>query len=88
MDTLKKIFPMSWKFTADVSNFVVGIIIYIVLCVPVGIVLGLAKMIVEWIPLVGNILVWALGVIGGLVGLYAIIGLVLLILVYCKVIKD
>lgn len=88
MDTLKKIFPMSWKFTADVSNFVVGIIIYIVLCVPVGIVLGLAKMIVEWIPLVGNILVWALGVIGGLVGLYAIIGLVLLILVYCKVITD
>lgn len=88
MDTLKKIFPMSWKFTADVSNFVVGIIIYIVLCVPVGIVLGLAKMIVEWIPLVGNILVWALGVIGVLVGLYAIIGLVLLILVYCKVITD
>lgn len=88
MDTLKKIFPMSWKFTADVSNFVVGIIIYIVLCVPVGIVLGLAKMIVEWIPLVGNVLVWALGVIGGLVGLYAIIGLVLLILVYCKVITD
>lgn len=88
MDTLKKIFPMSWKFTADVSNFVVGIIIYIVLCVPVGIVLGLAKMIVEWIPLVGNVLVWALGVIGVLVGLYAIIGLVLLILVYCKVIKD
>lgn len=88
MDTLKKIFPMSWKFTADVSNFVVGIIIYIVLCVPVGIVLGLAKIIVEWIPLVGNVLVWALGVIGGLVGLYAIIGLVLLILVYCKVITD
>lgn len=88
MDTLKKIFPMSWKFTADVSNFVVGIIIYIVLCVPVGIVLGLAKIIVEWIPLVGNVLVWALGVIGGLVGLYALIGLVLLILVYCKVIKD
>lgn len=88
MDTLKKIFPMSWKFTADVSNFVVGIIIYIVLCVPVGIVLGLAKMIVEWIPLVGNVLVWALGVIGGLVGLYAIIGLVLLILAYCKVITD
>lgn len=88
MDTLKKIFPMSWKFTADVSNFVVGIIIYIVLCVPVGIVLGLAKIIVEWIPLVGNVLVWALGVIGVLVGLYAIIGLVLLILVYCKVIKD
>lgn len=88
MDTLKKIFPMSWKFTADVSNFVVGIIIYIVLCVPVGIVLGLAKIIVEWIPLVGNVLVWALGVIGVLVGLYAIIGLVLLILVYCKVITD
>lgn len=88
MDTLKKIFPMSWKFTADVSNFVVGIIIYIVLCVPVGIVLGLAKIIVEWIPLVGNVLVWALGVIGGLVGLYALIGLFLLILVYCKVIKD
>lgn len=88
MDSLKKIFPLSWKFTADVSNFIVGIIIYIVLCVPVGIVLGLAKMIVEWIPVVGNILVWALGVVGGLVGIYALIGLVLLILVYCKVIKD
>ena len=30
MDALKKIFPLSWKYTKDVANLIIGIIIYIV----------------------------------------------------------
>ena len=30
MDALKKIFPLSWKYTKDVANLIIGIIVYIV----------------------------------------------------------
>ncbi len=88
MDVLKKIFPLSWAFTKSVGNFVVGIILHLVLGVLFGAVAGLAGILVDWIPVAGDILVWALGVIGSLIGVYSLVGLILLILVYCKVIKD
>lgn len=88
MDILKKIFPLSWKFTKDVGNFIVGIIIYILLGFVFGLVAGLVGLLVSGIPVVGAIIIWALGAIGSVIGLYSLIGLVLLILVFCKVIKD
>lgn len=88
MDVLKKIFPLSWKFTASVGNLVVGIILYLVLGFLFGAVAGLATILVGWIPLVGSLLIWALGIVGSLVGIYALVGLIILILVYCKVIAD
>ncbi|MBP3369762.1 MAG: hypothetical protein J6L85_03320 [Clostridia bacterium] len=88
MEIVKKIFPLSWAFTKSVGNFVVGIILHLILGTLFGLVAGLAKTLVGWIPVVGDLLIWALGVIGSLIGVYALVGLILLILVYCKVIKD
>ena len=88
MDVLKKIFPLSWKFTKDTANFIVGIIIHLLLGVIFGLVAGLAAILVGWIPVVGAVLIWALSVVGYVIGLYSLVGLILLILVFCKVIKD
>ncbi len=88
MDVLKKIFPLSWKFTKSVGNLVVGIILYLILGVLFGIVAGLATVLVGWIPLIGGLLIWALSLVGSLIGIYSLVGLILLILIYCKVIKD
>ena len=88
MNVLKKIFPLSWNFTKSTANFVVGIIVHLLLGVIFSLVAGLAGFIVGWIPFVGDVLIWALGVIGSLIGIYSLVGLILLILVFCKVIKD
>ena len=39
MDALKKIFPLSWKYTKDVANLLIGIIIYIVVGIVAGVVI-------------------------------------------------
>ena len=79
MDTLKKIFPLSWKYASDVSSLVIGIIIYIVAAVVAGILLG----IVGLIPFIG----WLIRIVGALVELYVFIGIVLQLLLFFKVIE-
>ena len=88
MDVLKKIFPLSWKMTKDTTNFIVGIVIYVVLGFVFGLVSGLASLLVGWIPVAGFIFDLLLSIIGYFVSVYSLMGLVLLILVFCKVIKD
>lgn len=88
MDILKKFFPLSWKQVADVSSFVIGIIIYAVAAIIAGAVIFLATMLTGWIPVVGALIGWALGLVGSLIDLYCVAGIVILILVYTKVIKD
>ena len=88
MDTLKKFFPLSWKYTKDVSSFIIGLIIYVVASIIVGAVIGLATLLVAWIPVVGAIIAWLLGIVSSLVGVYLLVGIVILILVFTKVIKD
>ena len=84
MDVLKKIFPLSWKLTSDTTNFVIGIIVYVLAGAIFGLVAGLANAIFGWIPLLGGILAWVLRVVGGVIGAYSIVGLILLILAYFK----
>jgi hypothetical protein len=86
MELLKKIFPFSFKKSDDVANLVISIILHIVVAILAGAVIGLANLIVGWIPVVGAIIGWALGVIGSLIELYVIAGIVIKILVYAKVI--
>ena len=88
METLKKIFPLSWKYTADVANLIIGIIVYIVAAVIAGVLIALATLITGWIPVVGGLVGWALGVVGGLIGLYVLVGIMIQVLVFTKVIKD
>ena len=78
MDTLKKIFPHAFKAT-ELKAFIVSLIIYILIDIVCGFVIGLLAK----IPLIGIIF----SILGSIVGLYALIGIVLAILVFVKVIK-
>ena len=73
MDSLKKIFPLSFKYTKDITSLIIGIIIYVVVGAIGGLLIGL-------VPLVG----W---IIGGILDLYVAVGVVLLILAFLKIIK-
>ena len=79
MDMLKKIFPLSFSFADTIVNLVVGIVIYLVAPALASVVLGLLAK----IPLLGIIF----AVINWALGIYAFVGLVLLILVYLKLVK-
>lgn len=79
MDTLKKLFPNAFKAT-EVNNFIVALIIYAVIDVVCGVIIGLlAKL-----PIIGILF----RLLGSVVGLYATGGIVLSILVFVKVIKQ
>lgn len=79
MDTLKKLFPNAFKAT-EVNNFIVALIIYAVIDVVCGAIIGLlAKL-----PIIGIIF----SLLGSVIGLYATGGIVLSILVFVKVIKQ
>ena len=78
MDALKKFFPHAFKAT-ELSKLIITIIIYLLIDVVCGFVIGLlAKL-----PIIGIIF----GLLGSLVGLYATVGIVLAILVFLKVLK-
>ena len=78
MDILKKIFPLSFG-AAAVADLVIKIIIYVVGGAVASAVIGLLTN----IPIIGVII----GIAGGFVGLYSLIGIVLLLLDYFKVLK-
>ncbi|MBQ8331322.1 MAG: hypothetical protein IJX94_02325 [Clostridia bacterium] len=88
METLKKIFPLSFRRTDSVANLIVGILIYVLAGIVVGALIWLATAITGWLPLVGGIIGWALGVVSTLIEVYIVAGIVIQILVFAKVIKD
>jgi hypothetical protein len=78
MDVLKKFFPHAFKAT-ELTAFIVSLVIYVLVDVVCGFVIGLlAKL-----PILGIIF----SILGGAVGLYALVGVVLSILVFVKVLK-
>lgn len=84
MDILKKLFPFSFKST-ETNSFVIALIIYVVIAVVGGIIIGVVGSILGSIL---SILGTLVGLVGGIVDLYALIGIVLSILVFTKVLKD
>ncbi len=88
METLKKIFPLSFKRTDSVANLIIGILIYLVVGIVAGALIALSGLITGWIPVIGAIIGWALGIIGAVVDVYVVAGIVIQILVFAKVIKD
>lgn len=72
MDTLKKLFPLSFKAKNGISGLIVNILIHLAADLVAGLIIGL-------IPI--------LGILGGLIGLYFTVGIVLSILDYLKIIK-
>lgn len=88
METLKKIFPLSFKRTDTVANLIIGILIYVVAAIVAGALIALSTLLTGWIPVLGAIIGWALGIVSSLFGIYVLAGIVIQILVFCKVIKD
>lgn len=88
METLKKFFPLSFKRTDSVANLIIGILLYVLVGIIVGALIWLATAITGWIPVVGAIIGWILGIVSSLIGVYVVAGIVIQILVFCKVLKD
>ena len=72
METLKKIFPLSFKEKKSVGALIVNILLHVLGDAVAGVIIGI-------LPI--------LGILGGIVGLYFTAGIVLSVLEYIKVIK-
>lgn len=79
MDLLKKYFPWSFK-ASDGKALAIAILIYIVIGIVGGLIIGL----LSWIPVIG----WLLSIVGGLLDLYTLVGIILAVLFFAKVLKD
>ena len=80
MDTLKKFFPISFKYTGSVKDLIIGIVTYLVAGLSVSFLLGLVGKILPFLGLI-------LGLVGGIFDLYCTVGIVLQVLVFAKVLK-
>ena len=80
MDIIKKIFPLSFKFLGSIVDLIIGILLHVVVFALLGALIG----ILAASPVLG----WIIGILGGLVDLYALAGIVIMLLAYFKVLKD
>ena len=78
MKTLKNLFPLSFKAKDGIAGLLINVLIQLVVGVIAGVLIGVLMN----IPVI-NIIV---AIAGGLVDVYVLIGIVLSILDYCKVI--
>ena len=78
MDMLKTFFPHAFKAT-ELKAFIISLVIYVLIDVVCGVIIGLLAQ----IPVLGVIF----SLLGSVIGLYALVGIVLSILVFVKVIK-
>ncbi len=88
MDILQKLFPLSFKKMSEVKELIIAIVVYLVVAILAGVAIFLATLIVGWIPVLGALIGWLLGIVGAIIDLYALDGIILVILVYTKIIKD
>ena len=82
MDILKKLFPLSWKFTDSVANLIIGVLVYLLMGIVGGVAIGIVGLIP--LPLLGTLL----GIAGALIDLYVVAGIVIMFLAHFKVLKD
>ena len=80
MDILKKVFPLSFRFTGSVANLIIGVLIYLAVSAVLGVVLGF----VGQLPLMKLVA----DLTGSLVGVYSTGGIVIMFLYHFKVLKD
>lgn len=79
MDILRKLFPLSFKYSDSIGSLIVGILIYLVGAAVVGAVIGL----LPYIPVVGKLI----SLLSYLIGLYSTVGIVVEILAFLGVLK-
>ena len=78
MEKLKSIFPLSFRGKGIGSMFI-AILFYII----IGLVLGAVCWLVGKIPMIGDLASWLVGVIAGI---YELVGIVLAVLHFLKVV--
>ena len=83
METLKKIFPYSFKEKKDIAALIINIFVQLVINIIVGTVFGIISTLLAAIPVVPAVI----GLVGSLIGLYFFVGIIIAILDYCKVLK-
>lgn len=79
MDILKKFWPNAFK-TSDSNGLVAAIILYVIILI-IGVVAG---WVIGLVPIIGGIVSWLVGTV---LGLYGLVGIIIAILTYLKVIK-
>lgn len=79
MKNIKPFFPVSFM-AKNVRSLVIAILLYVAF----GVLIGLACKVLSIIPLIGGLLAWILGIVGGL---YVLIGLVLAVLYFLDLLK-
>ena len=87
METLKKIFPLSFKEMKSGGDLALGIVIYVIIAIVAAVVIAVSGLLTG-IPVLGVILGVLLKVAGIIVDAYVVGGIVLQILYFCKVIKE
>ena len=80
MDILKKIFPLSFRFTGSVANLIIGVIIYVVASAVLGVALGFMGQL-ALLKLMADLT-------SSLVGVYTTGGIVIMFLYHFHVLKD
>ena len=83
METLKKYFPLSFQSLKNLSDLIINVLIQILAAALVEIVLKIVSKIIGKIPLLNL----SPGLVGAVVGLYFIVGIVLAVLNYKKLLK-
>lgn len=78
MDLLKKVYPNAFKAT-ELKDLIIALVIYVLIDVVCGFVIGLLAK----IPLIGILF----SILGSVIGLYALVGIILSVLVFVKVLK-
>ena len=80
MEFLKTLWPTPFKVKPkDVSSLVVQLVIFVLVCVVASILIA----ILSALPIIG----WIVGILGGLIDLYCVVGVVLAVLKFCDVLK-
>ena len=80
MELIKKIFPLSFTEKKTIGALILNVLIQLIVCAIAGVLIGIFAQ----LPIVGIIV----GFVGGFVGLYELIGILLSILDYAKVLKE
>ncbi len=78
MSTLKKLFPFSFGLSGDVIKLIISIIIYLVIGAVGGVIIGF----LSGLAVIG----WLFAIIGSLLGIYTLVGIVLAVLNFLKIV--
>ena len=84
---MKKFWSLSFKYSKNLIDMLIGIIIYIVIGAIAGALIWVAGLLTGWIPVVGAIIGWIIRIISIVVEVWVVIGIVLSVLATLKIVK-